>query len=128
MKNTRKPFATILSMSLAFLLLCTSCYKEFETRFGFDSEFNQDSHGITIMYVNNPYSLVKLEGEININKGEVRVDLINPVGISVYSARITSPEKLYITEAFGSIPGNWKLKYHSYEGTGIIRLHMNTTH
>lgn len=114
-------------MAVVLFLLCTACHKEFETRFGFDSEFKQDSHGLTIMYVNSPYSLVKLEGEININQGQVLVELINPVGISVFSERITTPGMLYISEAFGSIPGNWKLKYHSYEGTGTIRIHMNTS-
>lgn len=128
MKSALKSSARILlpAALVAMLLVGSSCHKEVETRFGFDSQFDRDSRSLTIMNVNKSADMVKLEGEINVNEGEVLVELIDPVGLSVFSTKISAPEKLTISRSYGSVAGNWKLKYQSLEGTGTIHLHMNT--
>lgn len=116
----------ILPSALMILLLASSCQKEFEIRFGFDSEFSKDSYGLTIMNVNKNDELVTLEGEISITEGEIQVDLINPDGVKEFSAIIIGPNKIEVSEAYLSKTGNWKLKYRSNNGVGTINLHMNT--
>jgi hypothetical protein len=128
MKPTIKTIPSIFSIFILLLLSASSCYRDFETRFGFDSQFDRDSHGLTIMNVNSHADMVILEGEVNVSEGEVVVELINPVGLSVFSTRISSPEKLYISRSYGCVAGNWKLEYESINGKGTIHLHMNTAY
>ncbi len=110
------------------MLLVYSCEKEPMIRFGFDSQFNKDSFGLTIMNVNRNTELVILEGEITVYEGEAQVDLINPEGVKVFSTSIKAPDKVEISKAYLSQSGNWKLKYQSIQGVGTICLHMNRTH
>jgi len=109
------------------LLLAFSCEKEPMIRFGFDSQFNKDSFGLTIMNVNRNAELVILEGEITVNEGEVQVELINPEGLKVFSSGIAAPDKVEISEVYTSQSGNWKLKYQSIHGVGSICLHMSSS-
>lgn len=117
----------VLPSTLFILLLASSCQKGPEIRFGFDSEFSKDSHGLTIMSVNNSYQTVSLDGKVYINEGEIQVELINPEGVKEYSAQILGPKTIDISEAYTGIKGYWKLKYQSVNGTGSIDLHMNTS-
>jgi hypothetical protein len=116
-----------LPAALMILLLASSCQREYEIRYGFDSQFNKDSYGLTIMNVNRSSQLVTLEGEISVSEGEFQVDLINPEGIKEFSAIIIGQNKIDVSEAYTTKTGNWKLKYQSLNGVGTINLHMNTT-
>lgn len=111
---------------LSILLLASSCQKEPFNRFGFDTDFEKYSTGLSIMHVGNRVDAISLAGEVFVVEGEVLIELIDPLGEAVFSTRITSPQILHVDESFQTIPGNWNLKYRSIRGEGTIILHLNT--
>ena len=115
---------TILLFSAFCLLLTLSCQKERSERFGFSSEIEQNSSGLTLMAVNSRVDFIYLEGYISVQEGEVEVTLTDPDGKRVFTKHIESGEYFESNEIFKSSPGIWKLKYKSKNGTGQIDLHV----
>lgn len=114
-----------LSVVLMMLLLGSSCQKEPIIRFGFETEFGKKSHGLSIMNVSNTAKEISLQGEISLSEGEVLVDLINPTGERDYTIVLISPGSRFVNESFAAVPGNWKLRYRSNEGSGFLKLHLS---
>ena len=107
-----------------FLVLFTSCEKEPDIKFGFDSKIDKNSKGLVIAHISDNDDSIQLTGVISLLEGEVIVNLSNPAGVAVYSKSITAPIKLEINEKFEVKNGYWKLKYESNKGIGTIDLHL----
>jgi hypothetical protein len=107
------------------LILTSSCERHPAIRFGFDSQFDKNSNGLSIMAVNKAASSVYLYGNIEIDEGEIEVELLDPDGFVVYTIELHNQENLQVNKAFTALPGFWKLKYKSYDGKGNINLHLN---
>lgn len=117
----------IYTISLLFLLLITnSCERNPSIRFGFDTEFDKDSQGLSIMYVEEDFLSIQMEGTITVTEGAVLVELINPTGENVLTREITAPANYKLDESYEGLSGNWKLKYKSLAGRGTIHLHLNS--
>jgi len=110
--------------ALILLLIMASCYKQPAIRFGFDCTFDKNSNGISIMNAGNTAKSIILRGDITLNKGEITVELINPDDKVVFTRHLSSPQSLYIDETVLSSSGNWKLKYKSMDGSGLLNLHL----
>ena len=121
--NMKTAFNSILTV----LLLASSCQKEPLIRFGFDTDFEKNSEGLTIMTVNNSPETITLTGEVFVTEGEVLIELIAPSGEIVFSSLVTSPKIQHVNESYQTISGNWKLKYKSLEGDGSIILHLDVS-
>lgn len=114
-----------LPAALMLLLLASSCQKEPIIRFGFDCDFEKNSHGLTIMNVDSSAKSITLSGEVAVNEGEILVELENPTGEIVFNGHLVSPINIEINESYQAVSGNWKLKYNSLEGEGSLTLHLN---
>jgi len=117
------------TLTIAFLAvsiaLITSCERDPAIRFGFDSQFDKGSQGLSIMAVNKVVVSVYLFGNVGIDEGEIEVELIDPDGFAVYNVKLCNQEDLQVNKTFSAVPGFWKLKYKSFDGTGVINLHLN---
>lgn len=113
---------TLIGISL---ILMSSCERDHSIRFGFDSQFDKNSTGLSIMAVNNAASSVYLYGTVEIEQGEIEVELLDPDGLVVYTIKLHNQENLQVNRTFTALPGFWKLKYKSYDGKGNINLHLN---
>jgi len=107
------------------LILMNSCERDHLIRFGFDSQFNKDSRGLSIMAVNKTASAVYLYGIVELREGEIEVELINGNGVVVHTINLYDQDYLQVNKRFTAVPGFWKLKYKSKEGKGNIKLHLN---
>ena len=83
------------------------------------------SQGLSIMAVNKVVVSVYLFGNVGIDEGEIEVELIDPDGFAVYTVKLCNQEDLQVNKTFSAVPGFWKLKYKSFDGTGVINLHLN---
>src|SRR5690606_10616366 len=113
-----------------FLLLfaVTACITAPIIRFGFDTGFKKNVTGLTIMHIGNNALAVNLNGESSLNEGAVLVELINSTGDIVFTKRIIKAGNYMIDESFPAVSGNWKLKYKSLEGTGLLKLHLTAAY
>lgn len=116
---------SVLKSILPILLVASSCQKEPFVRFGFDTDFEKNSTGLSIMHVGSRTNMVSLSGEVFVVEGEILIELIDPSGDIVYSSHVVSPCILHVDESFRTIPGNWYLKYRSIKGEGTIILHLD---
>lgn len=107
------------------LFLVFACETEPEIRFGFDTEFNKHSQGVSMMNVSNKSHVITLTGDITVSEGQIFIELINPAGDTLFTCHLISPESLIVNESFQAVSGIWKLKYKSIEGTGTLVLHLN---
>jgi len=107
------------------LFLVFACETEPEIRFGFDTEFNKHSQGLSVMYVSSKSQIINLKGDITLNEGQVLVELVNAARDTLFTQHLMSPDNLTVNESFQAVAGNWKLKYKSIEGTGTLVLHLN---
>ena len=106
------------------LISLSSCEKEhFVIRYGFNSEISGNSSGLVLISLGHNDHFISLNGYISVNSGEVEVILVNPDGAEVFSRKIKSPTRIYVTEVISAEPGIWKLKYRSVSGIGLINLH-----
>ncbi len=113
-----------LFIILILILLC-SCEKNPMIRYGFDSRFNKDSRGLSVMAVTNNSGLITLMGTVKIDSGELIIELTDPDGISVFNMHSFSPDCFDIIKTFRTKKGYWKLQYTSIQGVGVIYLHLN---
>lgn len=113
--------------NLVLVVLLFLCYCESETynRYGFDCTFEQNSTGITLMGVNSKAGTIILQGEVYMDKGEIKVEFLNPDGYIVYTQNFFAPGNYFINETFKATHGTWKLRYTSIAGTGTIDLHAS---
>ena len=115
---------TAFNSILTVLLLASSCQKEPMIRFGFDTDFDKNSQGLTIMTVNHSAEAISLTGEVFVTEGKVLIELIAPSGEIAFSSKVISPNNLFVNESYQTISGNWKLKYKSLDGVGSMDLHL----
>jgi len=113
-----------LPVCFIVLFLVFACETEPEIRFGFDTEFNKYSQGLSAMNVSNKSQVINLKGDITLKEGQVLVELINPAGDTLFTRHLLSPESMIVNESFQAVSGNWKLKYKSIEGNGLLILHL----
>ena len=115
---------TLIGISL---ILMNSCERDHSIRFGFDSPFSKNSKGLSIMAIDRAARSVYLYGILEIEEGEIEVELINGNGLVVNTIKLNDQEKLQVNKMFKAVPGFWKLKYKSKEGKGIIKLHLSNS-
>jgi hypothetical protein len=125
-----KKATTGKSFRMATLILLTlsvfsSCEKDQYNSYGFESDFGQNSSGLTIMSISSQVSSIRLNGDIFMDSGEMKVEFIDPDGFIVYSRNFFAPGNYFVNETFKASHGMWKLRYTSLEGTGSIDLHAN---
>ena len=72
-----KKTTTLIAINM-ILALFWSCEKEPFIRFGFDSQFNKDSRGLSIMAVKNDSGSINLQGTVKVDIGELIVELTDP--------------------------------------------------
>lgn len=106
------------------LFLFCSCQKDSNIRFGFDTNFEKDTIGITIMNVDHTAKFITLAGEVIVDEGEVLVELIDPNGKLVFSEQFDSSIIGEVNDTISAIPGNWRLKYKSIKGIGLLKMHL----
>ncbi len=115
-----------------FAILCAiqfvsfSCQDHhFDNSFGFNTTYNQNSNGITIMDVKQSAQFVYLKGTIRANSGELEVWLTDGNGVTQYQKLIKSENSVVtINEKIIASAGYWKLHYKSNQAVGTIDLHM----
>lgn len=120
MKKILIPFFVI------YLFLSTSCTKEYPTRFGFYCPVEKNSSGLTIMAVSSRAAYIHLDGYVSVHEGDVVLTLTDPDGVLVFSKLVESGENLRLNQTFKAVPGLWKLRYKSVQGTGSMDIHMNS--
>ena len=106
-------------------LLFSACEKEPAIRFGFNTEYNTNSQGITIMHSDDAAHDLILTGCITVERGSVCVELLSPMGEAAFSIMLNTPGIFNIDEKFQNYSGNWVLKYRSLGGKGQLTLHLN---
>lgn len=114
----------VIFMPFLILLMVTSCEKDPLIRFGFDTAFDRDSQGTSIMDAGNRSQMIAMTGDIMVTEGTVLVELIDPAGEIVFTRHFTSPGNYSVDESFQAAPGYWKLKYKSIEGAGTLTLDL----
>ena len=118
-----KPRAILYTVLI--LLLITSCNKEGTLRIGFKSSFYEDSHGISVFYVNDNANSVYLIGVIFVEQEAVQIELFNSDGLAIYSKQFQSTGISKIDLYFDPSPGCWKLKFVRKQGDGEIDFHAS---
>ncbi len=118
----RFPVVALIMISLSFL---SSCEKDHYNSYGFDSAFGQNSSGLTMMSVGSNVMYIRLNGDVFMDTGEIKVEFIDPNGYMVYSQNFFAPGNYFIDETFKASRGIWKLNYTSLQGSGSIDLHAN---
>jgi hypothetical protein len=118
----RWPLVFFLILSFAML---SSCVKEVYNRYGFDSDFEKNSSGLTMMSIGSKVASIRLSGNVYMDSGQLSVEFIDPDGYIVYTQNFFSPGSYYITETFKASHGIWRLRYTSLEGCGSIDLHAD---
>jgi hypothetical protein len=106
-------------------LLFSACEKEPAIRFGFNTEYNTSSQGITIMHSDDVAHDLTLTGCITVESGSVYIELLSPMGEVAFSIMLNTPGIFNIDEKFQNYSGNWVLKYRSLGGKGQLTLHIN---
>lgn len=126
-------FSNIMKSNIYFTIIfilitgLSSCYKSFEpiTSVGFDCKFDKASSGLSILDVGKYEDLVHFKGEIIINEGEIKIELVNPKGVIQFSDIISYPDKIEINETYDAMKGYWKLRYESNSGNGLINIQIS---
>ena len=115
-------FAILCIMQLVF----SSCQDHhFENSFGFNTTYNQNSTGLTIMDVKQSAQFVYLEGKVTANSGELEILLIDGNGVTQYHKLIKNEDSIVtINVKIIASPGYWKLRYKSNQAVGSINLHL----
>lgn len=116
---------TTYAAAMITLLLFAACSKDQLQHIGFNSTFDQQSTGLSIMHLKQDVAFVRLEGTIRIDEGSVRIELLNPDGNAIFSTVLQAPDEVYINRNFGATKGYWHFKYQSLGGRGKINLHLN---
>jgi hypothetical protein len=114
--------AVIVSGSLTIL---GSCEKIEIRNFGFDTDFEKNSTGLTMMDVASHVNTLRLVGDITVDSGDIKVELIDPDGYLIYEAYFHAPGDYLVYESFKANRGIWKLRYSSLEGNGSLDLHLS---
>jgi hypothetical protein len=120
--TTLKSFRMVTLIMLTISIL-SSCEQDSHSRYGFDSDFGQNSTGLTMMSIGSNVASIRLSGNIFMDTGEMKVEFVDPDGHIVYTQNFFAPGNYFINETFKAIRGTWKLRYTSIEGTGSIDLH-----
>lgn len=107
------------------IFIAVSCQEEPILRFGFDTGFDKKSHGQTFIDVGNEKESIVFLGEIILSEGELKVELTDPFGETLFKCHLKSPVHINVYKLFNAVPGSWKLEYKSMEGIGSIILHMD---
>jgi hypothetical protein len=115
-------FIVLCAVQLAFI----SCQDHhFNNSFGFNTAYNQNSNGITIMDVKQSAQFVYLIGTVTANSGELEVILTDGKGVIQYQKVINGDDgNATINEKLTASPGYWKLRYISNQAVGTIDLHL----
>ena len=121
--NSRK--SAVLPALLSTLILFASCSKQGDIRFGFDTEIEKNSRGLCLMHVGSDFSHVILSGCVTLGEGAVIVELSDASGKVVFEKLVDGPGNHYLDQSFKVVEGNWKLRYRSLEGKGLLRLHLS---
>lgn len=121
-KHQSWQMGSLLAVTLFFL---SSCETESFNRYGFDCIFEKSSTGLTLLEVNSNASTISLTGEVFMDTGEMKVELVDPDGYIVYTRNFFAPGNYFISDTFKASQGAWKLRYTSNAGAGTIDLHAS---
>ena len=125
-ENVSKNMKNNIKLLLASCcILFFSCDTGEVNQVGFNTAFENGSHGENVIYVSSNASTLYLRGEIELKQGEIIIQLIDPENKTVYSDTINAANNALIDESFTTTKGNWTLKYHSVDGEGNIVLRLS---
>ncbi len=105
-------------------LLAVSCTNHVYRQTGLDMPITPDSGGTTSLTVNNVNDIA-LTGEVQLDSGAFRLELVNPAGITVEQWSFDAGQRHTIDLRFSAIQGRWQIKYASEAGVGKIQLTMS---
>lgn len=115
----------ILMVLAFFALIMLACEKESPKRFGFNTQYDTNSQGLTIMHVNRNSQCIELDGSVEVFSGTICIELLNPRDEVIFSTQVDTPGVFRINEEFQNYNGKWVLKYRSIGGKGQLILHLN---
>ncbi len=105
-------------------LLAVSCTNHVYRQTGLDMQITPDSGGTTSLTVNHVNDIV-LTGEVQLDRGALRLELVNPAGITVKQWNFAAGQRHTIDLSLSAIQGTWQIKYASEAGVGKIQLAMS---
>ena len=113
---------------IAFIIICSTvlsaCYYDNNVRIGFDSDFNENSNGLSILAADRYTEMLTLAGSVTAQTGSVEVIITDPNGNIAWTKTFTAPCDEDIFTDIESMHGYWKFNYISHDGTGHIDLHL----
>ncbi len=105
-------------------LLAVSCTNHVYRQTGLDMQIMPASGGTTSLTENNVNDIV-LKGEVQLESGAFRLELVNPAGITVKQWSFDAGQRYTIDLRLSAIEGTWHIKYASEAGVGKIQLAMH---
>jgi hypothetical protein len=109
---------------IPLMLLLSSCEKMDYNHFGFNTDIKADSHALVIMDAKNNGTNILLIGNIKLDEGKIRLELIRPDGTKAFLEEIIAPAIVNFDEEFAFQSGYWRLSYWSKDGKGRIDLQI----
>lgn len=94
-------------------------------RFGFDLPVGPRSVASTTWRVNFTVSAIRLTGNIIASEGALVAEIMSPSGAVVFSASVEAPGEVHIDKSLPVEEGEWRMRYFSLNGKGVIRMHLN---
>ena len=105
-------------------LLAVSCANHVYRQTGLDMQITPGSRGTTSLTVNDVNDIA-LTGEVQLDSGAFRLELVNPAGITVKQWSFDAGQRYTIDLRLSAIEGTWHIKYASEAGVGKIQLAMH---
>jgi hypothetical protein len=109
---------------VAVMLLAVSCTNRVYRQTGLDMPIAPTSGGTTSLVVSDR-PVLALTGEVQLDSGAFRLELVNPAGVTVEQWTISAGQRETIDLKLAPIQGTWQIKYTSEDGVGKIRLALS---
>lgn len=105
-------------------LLAVSCTNQVYRQTGLDMPITPEAGGTTSLAVNNGNDLT-LTGEVQLDSGAFRLELVNPAGVTVKQWDFAAGQRQVLDMTFAASQGTWQIKYASQAGVGKIQLALH---
>jgi hypothetical protein len=121
--RSKSNFPGIIWIAITLALLAVSCTNHVYRQTGLDMQIMPHSGGTSLLTANNVNDII-LTGEVQLDSGALRLELVNPVGITVKQWNFDARQRYTIDLRLAAIQGTWQIKYASEAGVGKIQLAM----
>lgn len=116
----------MMTWAMVYAVALSSCMDDYDSVTGFDTTIQENSKGESTLEVDASADLLVLEGEVKLDRGSVRLVLLNPSGRVVYDETVLAPIEVTLNQALDSEVGKWSLQYESIDGKGYLDVHVYT--